>query len=151
MITEQDREKAQIEQIENGIRLCEEVLAKAEKYERLKENKDWQEYLNDLKILVDLHDREIRLGVTMIPDAPNSAYIKTDDFGKPSVVSSRADWADFIARHEVQRMELSNWIKEPDRILAMASMAREKIPVLKEKLKEISRVETVAVKGNGAS
>lgn len=140
MITENDREKVATEKIEDGIRLCEDAIAKAEKYERLNDNKDWQGYFQDLKILVNLHEREIGVAVSMIPDAPNNSHVKHNDHGKEMVVSSKADWTDFIARHEIQKNELLNWIEEPKRILAMASMAREKLPTLKEKLKEMSTV-----------
>lgn len=137
MITELDKEKAQKEKLENGIRLCEDTIAKAEKYERLKDNKDWQGYLDDLKVLIGLHEREIKMGASMIPEAPFQSHIKHDEVGREVVVSSKEDWMDFISRHETQRAELSSWLKEPERIVAMAAMAREKLPMLRDKLAEI--------------
>ena len=124
MITEQQKEKEAREKLENGIRICEEAMAKSEKYERLKDNKDWQGFLGDLRVLTDLHDREIKMGESMILDAPNTGYVKHDGFGNEKYVSSRQDWIDFIMRHQIQKTECSNWIKEPDQILTMAAMVR---------------------------
>ena len=136
MITEQEKEKQARQKVESGIRLCEEAIQKAEKYERLKENKDWQGFLDDLKDVIRLHENEIRMGESMLVDAANNGYVKTDDFGKQIYVSSRKDWTDFIVRHQIQKADAETWLKEPDRILAMAALAREKLPVLKEKLVE---------------
>ena len=140
MITEAMKEKEAREKIENGIKICEEAMAKSEKYERLKDNKDWQAFLGDLQVLSDLHDREIKMGESMILDAPNTGYVKLDGFGNQKYVSSRQDWIDFIVRHQTQKAECSNWIKEPKHILTLAAMAREKLPMLKDKLKEYSHV-----------
>ena len=139
MLTELDQEKNQVKKLENSVRLCEEAISKAEKYERLEENKDWKEFWEDMKVVISLHDREITMACSMIPDAPSHPYIKHDDQGKETVVSSKADWADFISRHEIQRQELKNWIQEPDRIIRLAALAREKVPILKDRLKEYSR------------
>lgn len=138
MITEEAKENQKKKQIDGGIQLCEEAIAKAEKYERLKDNKDWQGYLDDLKILAGLHEREIRMGISMILEAPETGYIKKDDFGKDTYISSKRDWIHFIERHEIQRQEAETWTKEPERVMALAAMAREKLPVLKEKLAELA-------------
>lgn len=148
MITEQDQENQSRKKIESGIRLCEEAMAKAEKYERLQDNKDFKGFLEDLNILVGLHEREIAMGVSSLPDAPATGYMRTDDFGKQQLVSSKADWADFISRHEIQKKELLNWIQEPERILKMASLAREKLPLLKDKLSEMKLKENPNASGN---
>lgn len=144
MISELDKNKQKKEKIENGIRLCEDALAKSEKYERLKDNKDWQGYLDDLKVLVTLHDREIMVGAAMVVDAPNSGYVKKDDFGKDTYVNSKRDWLDFISRHEIQKTEAQNWAKEPEKILSLATLAREKLPMLKKSLSEILEVPAEA-------
>ena len=143
MITEKDKVSQQKEKLENGIRLCEEAISKAEKYERLKDNKDWQGYLEDLKVLVTLHEREIKVGVSMLLEAPTTGHVKRDNFDKDVYVSSREDWTNFISHHEIQKEECENWIKEPDRVILLASMAREKLPMLKEKLSEINHVPEV--------
>jgi len=147
MITEEAAEKNKIEQLESGIRLCEEAITKAEKYERLKDNKDWQAFLEDLKILSEQHEKQIKWAASMLPDAPNNGYVKQDALGKESYISSKADWIDFISRHEIERSECAKWIKEPDYVLRMAALSRDKLPLLKEKLKELQNVSS----GNGAS
>lgn len=149
MITEKDKEAASRKKIENATRLCEESLEKAEKYERLKENKDWQGHLEDLKILISSHEREISLAVSMLPDAPNTGYLKHDANGQETYVSSKLDWIDFIGRHEIMRASLATFIKEPDYMMEMASLAREKLPLLKKSLQELSH-EPVASGSNGA-
>jgi hypothetical protein len=146
MLTEAAKEKISKDKIASGIRICEEAMAKAEKYERLKENKDWLGYLDDLKILAGLHENEIKMGQSMLIDAPNTGYVKHDDFEKEVYVSSKKDWTDFIIRHQIQKQEAENWIKEPERILTMATMARERLPILKEKLAEIERGAEVSGK-----
>lgn len=150
MITEQQKEQEKIRKIEDGIRTCEEGIAKAEKYERLKENKDWQDYLNDLKVVADMHDREIRAGEAMLVDAPNTGYMKLDGFGNQKYVSSREDWVDFIMRHQIQKADCLAWLKEPEQILTFAALCREKLPLLQEQLKEFKH-EPIGVEGNGKS
>lgn len=137
MITEKDKTKASADKIKSGIRICEEALAKAEKYERLNENKDWKGYLEDLRIVSEIHGREVESGVQMLMDAPNNGHVKKDDFGKEIYVSSKADWTDFIVRHQIQKLEAMTWLKEPERILKMAALCREKLPFLKNQLAEI--------------
>jgi hypothetical protein len=146
MITEQDKDKFKIEKLKNGITMCEDALAKSEKYERLQENSDWKEYLNDLKVLASLHEKEIRMGEMMLLDAPNTGYIKHEG-DKEVFVSSKEDWLDFITRHEIQRQEAEKWMSEPERILKMAAYSREKLPLLKKQLDEIQN----ATGRNGAS
>lgn len=141
MITEQDREKTEIQKLENGIRFCEEAITKSEKYERLEENQDWKEFWKDIEILIGVHDKEILMGISMLPDAPNNTVVKTNDAGKQAVVSSKQDWMDFIIRHEIQRDELKSWMKEPLRILELARQARERLPELREKRKRLNHAE----------
>ena len=138
MISESEKEKIQKDQLERGIRVCEEAVAKAEKYERLKDNADWKGFLDDLKVVESLHEREIAMGESMLIDAPNTGYLKMSAKGSQEYVSSRQDWIDFIIRHQIQKADCATWIKEPESIIAMAAMAREKLPSLKEKLMELS-------------
>ncbi len=147
MITEAENERLKIKKLENGIRLCEETITKAEKYERLQENKDWLSHLEDLKILIEQHDKEILLASSMIPDAPSHPYVTTDEAGRSKVVSSREDWMNYISVHEIKRTLLKSWLKEPELILAGAALAREKLPVLKKELDSLSHADT----GNGVS
>lgn len=139
-ITEEDKEKIIREQTHKAILVCEETLAKAEKYERLKDNPDWKGFLDDLKSLSDLHKKEVEWGKSMLIDAPNTGYLKMSDKGKQEYVSSRQDWVDFIIRHQIQGAECSNWVKEPEHILVMAAMAREKLPVLKDRIASLAPV-----------
>ena len=90
--------------------------------------------MEDLQILINLHDREIKFGINLMTEAPNSSYAKSSNSGEQQIVSSKQDWSDFIIRHQVVRDELDKWIKEPDRIIEMSRQAREKLPILKEKL-----------------
>jgi hypothetical protein len=149
MITESENERLKIKKLQNGIRLCEESIAKAEKYERLKENKDWQGYLNDLTIVADQHDKEILIACTMIPDAPSHPYVSTGEMGHTKVISSREDWMNYITTHEIKRAQIRSWLKEPGFILAQAALAREKLPIFKKELKALELVH--ADTGNGAS
>lgn len=137
MLTEKVKSKIEKEKIESGIIQCKEIISKAEKYERLKDNKDWQEYLNDLKILGELHEKQIKVGVQALVDAPNSGHVKRE-MEKDVYVSSKQDWLDFILRHQIQMMECDKWIKEPERILTLAKMSRDHLPKLESKLKEFS-------------
>lgn len=148
MITEEDKERAKKTEVQRGIRICEEAMAKAEKYERLKDSPDWQGYLSDLKVLADLHDKEIRMAETMLIDAPSTGYLKMKDSGAQEYVSSREDWVDFIVRHQIQKSDCLAWVKEPEHILTLAALAREKLPILKEKLSEMALV-TGAPSENG--
>ncbi len=73
--------------------------------------------------------------------------MKKDEFGKDIYVNSKADWTDFIVRHQIQKTETLKWVKEPDFILEMAAIAREKLPFLEGKLKDMQN----AVGANGKS
>lgn len=149
MITEEAKELAQMEKLENGIRLCNEALAKAEKYERLDEKKDWKEYLGDLKILAEVHDREILMAISQMDEAPNTTYFRpTEDGGR--TVSSKLDWVDFIRNHKIRADQCREWIREPGHVIALAKQARDTLPVLKEKLAEL-KSHYAETKGNGAS
>jgi len=133
MLTEASKKQLKIDEISNGIRLCEEAISKAETYERLNDNPDWKAYLSDLETVVSLHDREIQFGLLMLMEAPPNTYVKHDARGEV-VVSSSEEWIGFIKRHQIQREELKNWTKEPARILMLASQARIKLPELKAQL-----------------
>jgi len=137
MLTPKAKEKQNVDKIERGIQICEEALAKAEKYERLKDNKDWQGYISDLKVLAELHDREIKMGQAMLVDAPSNGYVMTE-FDKQKYVSSKSDWVDFIVRHQIQKAEAEKWAKEPDQIISFAATCREKLPVLKKQLEDMT-------------
>ena len=133
-LTEIAKEEIKAQELKNLIQICEEAIEKSEKYERLSDNKDWKGYMEDLQILINLHDREIKFGINLMTEAPNSSYAKSSNSGEQQIVSSKQDWSDFIIRHQVVRDELDKWIKEPDRIIEMSRQAREKLPILKEKL-----------------
>jgi hypothetical protein len=148
MITEEDRERLSLEKVKKAIAFCEESMVKAEKYERLSENKDWQDHLKDLRVLADLHAREITSGSAMLINAPRTGYIKINDAGNQVYVSSKDDWLDFMMRHEIERSEILKWLKEPEAVLSMAQTAREKLPILKKQLAEMTH-ESHA--GNGKS
>jgi hypothetical protein len=146
MMTEENKQKITRETLERKIGLYEETIAKAEKYERLKENKDWQGFLEDLRKLIELHDKEIKMGTMMLADSPNNGYVKIENL-KQAYVSSKEDWTDFLVRHQIQRQELQHWVEEPDRILTLAGLARNGLPALKDQLKEL--VHAPAAVGNG--
>ena len=154
MLSEKDKEAQKIKQIETGIRICNEGVQKAEKYERLKDNVDWKSFLEDLKVLAEKHDNEIRMAENMILDAPETGYLKFEMSGgevsKQAFVSSRNDWVRFIERHQIQKAQCLLWIKEPESILAFAALCREKLPVLEKQLEEFNR-EPVSSGSNGAS
>ena len=154
MITQKDQEKQKIEKIQNGISICEDALKKAEKYERLKDNKDWQGFIEDLKILSTKHDNEIKMGEMMLIDAPHTGYLKfqmsSGDVSKQEYVSSREDWIQFILRHQIQKAQCETWTKETDRIINFAGLCREKLPQLKKELEDLTH-EPVGHQGNGKS
>jgi hypothetical protein len=143
MITEEDKEKQAIKKLEDGISLCEQALDKSEKYERLNDNTDWKGFWDDVKILIGKHDQEIRMAESYLTDAPNTTYVKMDGDSQ-KVVSSKADWLDFIVRHQIQKQELERWMSEPKWILEMAEQARKQIPILKEKINLMKKGENHA-------
>ena len=139
-ITEEEKERIEKDKTKRTIQAYEEAIAKAEKYERLKDNPDWQGFLDDLKVLSDLHDKDIEWAKEMLLDAPNDGYLKMGAGGKQEYVSSKMDWTDYITRHQIEKKECLKWTKEPGYIMQMAAMARERLPLLKEKLVELSHV-----------
>src|SRR5579863_124879 len=101
-ISEEDKERIIKDQTIKAIATCEEAIEKAEKYERLKDNPDWKGFLEDLKVLSELHSKEIEWGKAMLIDAPNTGYLKMSAKGQQEYVSSRQDWVDFMVRHQIQ-------------------------------------------------
>ena len=138
--TEEEKERVAKEQSKLKIRAFVEAIAKAAKYERLKDNAEWQAFLADLKILADLHEKDIEWAKEMLLDAPNDGYLKMGAGGKQEYVSSKMDWMDYIARHQIEKKECLKWTKEPGYIMAMAAMARERLPIEKQKVVELTHV-----------
>ena len=139
-ITEEEKEARLKKEIQIKVQACEESIAKAEKYERLKDNPDWQGFMEDLKNLSNLHEKEIKWGRSMLLQAPNDGYLKRGKEGKQEYVSSKRDWTDFIVEHEIRKEECDKWEKEPGYIMSMAAMSRQALPIYKEKLSELAHV-----------
>ena len=148
METEESKERNKIDLLERQIKTCEEGIAKAEKYERLKDNQDWKDFILDLKILAEKHDQEIKNAEVYLLDAPNTGYLKLDATGRQAYVSSREDWIDFIVRHQIQKEENLKWLKEPDYVLRFAALSREKLPEFQKHLRELTHVDSSV--GNGS-
>lgn len=143
-ITEAQREKAEKEKLENGVAICEQALQKAEKYERLQENNDWKEYLEDLRVLIGAIQKDIDFAVMMMVDAPNTTVVKMGESGKEATVSSKQDWADFIIQKKVRKDTIEGWLTEPEKILFLAKQSRDLLPKLKEKISVLEAGENHA-------
>jgi hypothetical protein len=149
-ITEEDKERLAKEDAQRKITAYEEAIAKAEKYERLKDNPDWQAYLEDLKIEATFYDRNIGWAREMLVDAPYDGYLKMGDNGKQEYVSSKMDWMDYIQRNDIERVKCLKLVRDPANIMKMAAMARERLPAVKEKVMELTHVSGLASE-NGKS
>ena len=90
--------------------------------------------------MADLHEKDIEWAKEMLLDAPNDGYLKMGAGGKQEYVSSKMDWMDYIARHQIEKKECLKWTKEPGYIMAMAAMARERLPIEKQKVVELTHV-----------
>ena len=121
MITEEDRVRERQDKLHDSIRLCQDILKKAEKYERLKDNDDWKGVLEDINILRDLHRREI--------DSAQKMMTRQSFFRKMRTV-------DFIVEHQIRLEQIEEALKEMDRIIAAAKIARERLPEFQTQLRE---------------
>lgn len=132
MLTPEDELKGKKETVEENIQLAEDILRKAEKYERLKGNPDWEGVLNDIKVLMGLHDREIANALAQLTAVRPSGTMAQD-----KKVYGRDDWFDFILGHQIRKEQLQEALNEQKRILDAAKMAREALPKLKEQLEKM--------------
>lgn len=145
MLTEEDQERQDIERIKSAIQVCNDGIAKAEKYERLSMNPDWKDFLKDLEIRASMHDKEIQLAIGIMDEAPNSTVVKD---GK--LISSKLDWVDFIRNHKIRSDVIRSWAKDPELMMSFASDCRKRLPILLKQLEKYKK-EPIGAGGNGAS
>lgn len=119
MITEEDREKKEKDLVSENIQIAQEMLQKSEKYERLKGNPDWEGVKEDIKIVCDIHRREIKYATEMLPRLSFFKRMKT---------------VDFITEHQIRLEQLEEALQEERRILEAGRLARETLPLLRERL-----------------
>lgn len=132
MLTPENELKGSKETMEGNISLAEDILRKAEKYERLKGNPDWEGVLEDIKVLMGIHDKEISNALAQLTSVRPSGTMAEDN-----KVYGRDDWFDFILMHQIRKEQLQEALNEQKRILEAAKMAREALPKLKDKLEKI--------------
>lgn len=99
-----------------------EVLQKSEKYERLNENDDWKEVLEDIRAGIKAHETEIAQALVSLSEL------------QPS---EREKMFDFILIHQVRKEQIEQALNRPVQILELAKKARTLIPELKEKIRTL--------------
>lgn len=117
------------QQLQNELRYHTEVLQKSEKYERLIENEDWQDVIKEIKFVVDIHDREIKQALESL------AELSPHD---------RVNANDVMLIHQIRKEQIEEALKEPERILDLAKKARERIPEVKEAIRQLQEELTHA-------
>lgn len=128
-LTPEDELKQKKAVVEDNLKLAEDILKKAEKYERLKGNPDWEGVLEDVKVLIGIHGKQIENALSQIVDVR-----PTGSVAENKVVYGRDDWFDFILQHQVRKEQLMEGLNEQSRILEAAELARKSIPILQKQL-----------------
>lgn len=106
--------------LQNELRYWTEVLQKSEKYERLKENEDWQDVFKEIRHVLKVHNDEIAKALdTLTGLGPKD----------------REQANDVVLIHQIRKEQVEEALKEPERILEMAKRARERIPEVKEAIR----------------
>ncbi len=115
-----DRLEKKTVALQNELRYWTEVLQKSEKYERLKDNEDFQEVFKELRFVAEAHGKEIQTALGTL------TQLKT---------SERLEAYDVILTHQTRLEQIEEALKEPERIIEMAKKARERIPEVKEEMR----------------
>jgi hypothetical protein len=116
-----------VEQIENAIKYWTEVLQKAEKYERLMQDTDFKEVLQDIQGTVDAHDGEIKSCLDNM-----SQY-------NPKL---EADAWHSIRVHQILKEQAQRAMKRPSEVVELAKKARTELPELTKQLSQLK--ETIS-------
>lgn len=119
--------QGQVEQIENAIKYWTEVLQKAEKYERLMQETDFKEVLQDIQGTVDAHDGEIKSCLDNM-----SQYT-------PKL---EADAWHSIRVHQILKEQAQRAMKRPQEVVELAKKARTELPELTKQLSQLK--ETIS-------
>jgi len=104
----------------------EDIIKAAARYERLLTNKDFQDVLSDLRTIADLHDKEVKVYLTMYTSA--SSFFKKIRF------------AEVMSQHQSKKETIEEAVNYPSLIVQKAEIAREELAKLKIQEKENENV-----------
>lgn len=113
MITEEERIKTKQGIIEERKKFLKQVIDASARYERLLSDKDFQNVLEDLQKVVDIHNREIAILVKNLCDESN--------FFKRMRVES------ILRIHQVRKDQLLEALVYPEKLVHEARLAREEL------------------------
>ena len=124
IISAEERAKAKRE--EHKLFL-EQIITASARYERLLVNKDFQDIMADLKNVVDMHEKEIKVYL--------QSYSLSSSFFK------KMRLAEVMGQHQMKKEQIEEAINYPKMIVAKAAEAREVLAKIKEQeLKENNNV-----------
>jgi len=108
-------------QLESDISFAKEVLLKAEKYERLMEDKDFKDFLKDFEEGFGIHAKEVDSSLGMLTG---------------SSPRQQEDLFRIILIHQAKKESVKQLVDRPLEIVKLAVEKRKQLPVLEEKLRE---------------
>lgn len=122
METDYDQLERKHQSLSNELVYWTEVLQKSEKYERLKDDGDWQDVFKEIRHVLKVHDDEIAKALETL-----SGLNPRD----------REDANSVILIHQIRKEQIQEALNEPERIADLARRARERIPDIKEEIRKI--------------
>jgi hypothetical protein len=122
MLTEQDRQDQEKNELQAKLKWNSEVIVAAAKYERLADNRDYKDILNDMNNVKEVLDTEILM-------LSNQLVMEEDPIKRETVFN------EFMAK-SMRRLVIAEGISYTTRIIHEASIARDENVVLRQQLKE---------------
>jgi hypothetical protein len=122
MLTEQDRQDQEKNELQAKLKWNSEVIVAAAKYERLVDNRDYKDILNDMNNVKEVLDTEILM-------LSNQLVMEEDPIKRETVFN------EFMAK-SMRRLVIAEGISYTTRIIHEASVARDENVVLRQQLKE---------------
>lgn len=126
MQTEETLQEQKKQLKESKIAFLTSIIDASARYERLLVNKDFQDVIDDLKNIVNLHDNEIK-GYLRV-------YSLTSSFFK------KMRLAEVLGQHQLKKDQIEEALNYPKLIVQKAVEAREELAVLKAQEKELNHV-----------
>lgn len=122
MELEIEQEALKRDQLRKEIAYWNEVLQKAEKYERLLSDEDFKSVLKDLEAVVNAHQSQIEIGL--------------ESFSELDPVKLK-DAQHIVFIHQMKKEYVQKAMQRPKEVVDLAKMARKNIPELEDQLRHL--------------
>ncbi len=121
MITEEDRQRTETEELQARKDWCKQVIEAAARYERIASNRDFIDIVKDMEKVIEAHKLEIDL------------YVK--ELSEENNLFKQMRIASVLRIHQIRKDQIMEAINYPKRIIFQANQAREELLKIKEQEK----------------